>query len=367
MFEGKPVDSSSRCREPDSRVAIAGGQFHEDIVYPATIPFLVLHLACFAVIWTGISVPAVALGVALYVIRLFAVSAGYHRYFSHRTYRTSRVAQFLLALLCQTTTQRGVLWWAAIHRYHHLHSDTPADVHSPRQHGFWYAHMGWVFARSNDKPDYSGVQDLTRYPELVWLDRYPYFLPIIVVIIPCWLIAGWSGVIVGFGWSTTLLYHATFAINSLGHASGSRPYVTGDDSRNNPWLALLTMGEGWHNNHHAYQSSARLGFHRREIDLAYWILKLLSRTGIIWDLREPPGELVRNEMKPGRRVVETVAREIAAKYDLAYRDGSPPTFEKVHARVNQAFTDVPPANLTDIARRTHELIVAGPPQHHPNS
>jgi stearoyl-CoA desaturase (Delta-9 desaturase) len=289
----------------------AAEQSHPDIIYPATVPFVLLHVSCLTALWTGVTVRALMLFVVLYAVRLFAVTAGYHRYFAHRTYQTSRIGQFLLALIAQSTTQRGVLWWSAIHRHHHLHSDTELDVHSRSQHGFWYSHMGWVFARQNDRPDYSNVHDLQQYPELIWLDRYPYFLPMLVVILPSWLIAGWSGVIVGFCWSTTVLYHVTFAINSMGHAHGTQPYVTGDESRNSFWLALATMGEGWHNNHHAYQSSTRVGFRRGEVDIGYAILKLLSRVGLVWDLREPPAAVVRNEVAPGRRVIERLARAVA--------------------------------------------------------
>jgi len=334
-------------------------QRHEDIVYPATVPFLVLHLLCVAAVWTGVTPTALALCLGLYLIRLFGVTAGYHRYFSHRTYRTSRVGQFVLAVICQSSTQRGVLWWAAIHRYHHLHSDTELDVHSRRQHGFWYAHMGWIFARSNDKPDYSLVQDLARYPELVWLDRHPYFWPTMVAVIPCWLLGGWSGLIVGFVWSTTLLYHVSFAINSMGHAHGKQPYMTGDDSRNSLWLSLITLGEGWHNNHHAYQTSSRQGFQRGEIDPGYFLLKVLSWCGLVWDLREPPEAVVRNEIAPGRRVIEKVARDLAATYEAGggVSASTPdPTLADVHHRARFLFPDVPQSHLVGVTQRAHELV-----------
>lgn len=333
-------------------------QRHEDIVYPATIPFLVLHLACFAVIWTGVTPTALVLCLVLYLIRLFGVTAGYHRYFSHRSYRTSRIGQFVLAVICQSSTQRGVLWWAAIHRHHHLHSDTELDPHSRRQHGFWYAHMGWIFARSNDKPDYSLVQDLAKYPELVWLDRYPYFWPTMVAIVPCVAIGGWAGLIVGFAWSTTLLYHVAFAINSMGHAHGRQPYMTGDDSRNNLWLSLVTMGEGWHNNHHAYQTSTRHGFQRGEIDPTFFVLKLLSWFGLVWDLREPPAAVVRNEIVPGHRVVERVAHDIAASYESdAVAAGRAPTLNDLDRKARSLFPDVPAGQLAGAAQRAYEIVL----------
>jgi stearoyl-CoA desaturase (Delta-9 desaturase) len=341
-------------------------QGHPDVIYPATIPFVLLHLSCIAALWTGVTLRALVLFVVLYSVRLFAVTAGYHRYFAHRSYQTSRIGQFLLALIAQSTTQRGVLWWSAIHRHHHLHSDTELDVHSRRQHGFWYSHMGWVFTRQNDRPDYSNVQDLQQYPELLWLDRYPYFLPMMAVIVPCWLIAGWSGVIVGFCWSTTLLYHVTFAINSVGHGHGTQPYVTGDESRNSFWLALATMGEGWHNNHHAYQSSTRVGFRRGEIDIGYAILKLLSRVGLVWNLREPPAAVVRNEVSPGRRVIERLAQEVA---DVLSSGMPLPGTPAVSAATGEAgdatralhylralYPDAPERHLQPIAERAVELL-----------
>ncbi len=287
---------------------------HDDIIYPAAIPFILVHLVCFAAIWTGITWQALALCAGLYWLRIFAVTAGYHRYFSHRTYATSRVFQFILAFLAQSTAQKSVLWWAAKHRDHHLHSDMPQDVHSPRQKGFVYAHLGWIFARKHDVTEFSKVKDLTRYPELLWLDRWA-LVPPIALGIASFFIAGWSGVVVGFFWSTVLLYHGTFCINSLAHVSGSKRYVTGDDSRNNWLLAIITMGEGWHNNHHAYQSSVRQGFKWWEYDPTYYILKALSWCGVVWDLKSPPQQVLRNEYRLGTHVINRAAEELAARFD----------------------------------------------------
>ena len=231
----------------------------DDIAYPSSVGFVLVHLGCLGVFWSGMTLAAAVLGVALYLVRIFAIGAGYHRYFAHRTYRTSRIFQFGLGFLAQTSAQRGILWWAALHRRHHRCSDTAADVHSPVVRGFLYAHLGWIFVWRNDATDYEAVRDLCVYPELKWLNRQPY-LPAILLGVASWLIAGWPGLVVGFCWSTVALWHATFSINSLAHLVGRRRYVTGDESRNNWLLALLTMGEGWHNNHHAYQASVRQGF-----------------------------------------------------------------------------------------------------------
>jgi stearoyl-CoA desaturase (delta-9 desaturase) len=289
----------------------ATGGDHDDIMYPSAVPFVLVHLGSAAAIWSGITWPAVALCVALYGLRMFGVVAGYHRYFSHRAFATSRAFQFVLAVLAQSSAQKSVLWWAAKHRHHHLHSDTDQDVHSPRHKGFLYSHVGWIFDRKHDQPDLTKVADLARWPELAWLKRLE-LAPAIVLAVLCFLAAGWSGLVVGFLWSTVLVYHATFCINSLAHVHGSRRYVTGDDSRNNRLLAILTLGEGWHNNHHAYQSSARQGFRRWEIDPAYYVLKGLSWVGLIWGLKAPPEHVVRNEQRLGARIVNRAAEQLAA-------------------------------------------------------
>jgi stearoyl-CoA desaturase (delta-9 desaturase) len=317
-----PTDRGARADDADDHA--------DDIIYPSAIPFLLVHLACFAAIWTGLTAEAVLLGGGLYLVRMFAVTAGYHRYFAHRAYKTSRIAQFALAFLAQTSAQRGVLWWAANHRTHHRHSDTLADVHSPRQHGFWRAHLGWIFTPRYHRTDYGGIADFTRYPELVWLDRLPY-LPAALLGAATWLIAGWPGLIVGFCWSTVILWHATFAINSVAHLAGRQRYVTGDDSRNNWWLAVLTLGEGWHNNHHAYQSSVRQGFRWWECDPTFYALKALSCLGLVWDLQAPPDAVVRGEQRLGRKVIDKVARQLAVGFPI----------ERIAAQTHEALAQTP--------------------------
>jgi stearoyl-CoA desaturase (delta-9 desaturase) len=287
---------------------------HDDIMYPSAIPFVLVHLTCFAAIWTGVSWTAVAIGVVLYWLRIFAIGAGYHRYFSHRAYATSRPFQLALAVLAQSTAQKSVLWWAAKHRHHHLHSDTEADVHSPRHKGFIYSHVGWVFSRRHDLTDLVKIEDFARYPELMWLHRYE-LVPAIALALICLAIGGWSGLVVGFFWSTVLTYHATFCINSLAHVRGRKRYVTGDDSRNNWLLAFFTMGEGWHNNHHAYQSSVRQGFRWWEVDPTFYILKALSWARLVWNLKTPPREVLRNEQRLGARVVNRAAAQLAASFN----------------------------------------------------
>ena len=284
-----------------------------DIVYPSAIPFVVVHLACIAAIWTGVTVQAVAIGVGLYWLRIFAIGAGYHRYFSHRAYETSRAFQFVLAFVAQTTAQKSVLWWAVNYREHHLHSDTELDVHSPRHFGFFYSHVGWIFARRQNETNFSRVADLAQYPELMWLHRYELAPPFALAVL-CFLLAGWPGLIVGFFCSTVAVYHATFCINSIAHLVGRRRYVTGDDSRNNWLLAIITMGEGWHNNHHAFQSSARQGFRWWEYDPTFYLLKLLERLGLVWNLKRPTVEVLRNQHRLGSRVISRAAALVADSF-----------------------------------------------------
>jgi stearoyl-CoA desaturase (delta-9 desaturase) len=288
---------------------------NDDIAYPSSIGFLLIHLGCLAAIWTGITWRAAAIAAILYLLRMFGVGAGYHRYFAHRAFSTSRLCQFALAFLAQTSAQRGVLWWASKHRRHHRYSDTLDDVHSPVQRGFLYAHVGWIFVPRFHATDYAAVSDLTRYKELMWLDRHPY-LPAALLAGLAWLIAGWPGLAMGFFWSTVAVWHATFCVNSLAHVVGQQRYVTGDQSRNNWLLALLTLGEGWHNNHHAYQASARQGFRWWEYDPTYYVLRALSCLGIVWDLHLPPRTVVKGQHKLGRLVIDKVASQIAASFPI---------------------------------------------------
>ena len=282
---------------------------HADIVYPATIPFLLVHLACLAAVWTGVTWRALALCAVLYWVRIFAIGAGYHRYFSHRAFATSRAFQFMLAFLAQASAQSSVLWWASKHRRHHLHSDTPQDTHSAQHRGFLYSHVGWIFDHSDAEADLAGVGDLARYPELRLLHRFE-LAPATTLAVGAYLFAGWPGVVVGFLWSTVLVWHATFCINSLAHMHGRRRYLTGDQSRNNWLLAIFTMGEGWHNNHHAHQSSARQGFRWWEYDPTFYLLWLLEKAGVVWDLKRPPAAVLRNEHRIGGRVLERASEQL---------------------------------------------------------
>ncbi|HVZ74034.1 MAG TPA: fatty acid desaturase [Polyangia bacterium] len=263
-------------------------------VRPTTFGFAAIHVvAVVGAIMVGFSWSNVLLAVAAYFVRMCVITASYHRYFSHRSFKTSRWFQFLLAVGAQSSAQKGVLWWASHHRWHHKHSDDEQDVHSAARRGFWYAHVGWVMRDEWNATDDAAVTDLSRFPELRVLNhRAVEMLPTVALALACLLVGGARGLIWGYFVSTVLLWHGTFTINSLAHLIGKKRYDTGDDSRNHWALALLTTGEGWHNNHHHYQSSVRQGFRWWEVDVTYYVLRVLALTGIVWDLREPPREAV---------------------------------------------------------------------------
>ena len=286
MIETKTV-SLTTAREQSSSVLEA----NQKKLGIKSIPFALMHLACLAAFFTGVSWSALLLCVGLYALRMFALTAGYHRYFSHRTYKTSRFFQFILALLGCTALQKGPLWWAAHHRRHHKYTDQDGDIHSPRQNGFWWSHVGWVISDIYNPTDWDAIKDFARYPELRWLNKY-HIVPGIALAVVCFLLGDWQGLVWGFFVSTVILYHGTFSINSLAHMWGSRRYETTDDSRNNFLLALLTGGEGWHNNHHHYMAAVKQGFYWWEIDFSYYALKMLSWLRLVWDLRYPPQRLL---------------------------------------------------------------------------
>jgi stearoyl-CoA desaturase (Delta-9 desaturase) len=264
------------------------------------LPFVILHVACLGIIWVGWSWAALAVAAGLYLVRMFAITAFYHRYFSHRAYKAGRFWQFLFALLGNASAQRGPLWWAAHHRHHHRYADQEEDVHSPVRDGFWWSHMIWLTTQANFPTRKKYVQDWAKFPELAWINRFDTVVPLLLALSLYtageWLAfqaphLGTNGpqmLIWGFFVSTVVLFHGTCTINSLDHMMGTRRYETTDTSRNNPVLALITLGEGWHNNHHYYAVSARQGFFWWQIDITYYVLVLLSWLGIVRDLRPVP-------------------------------------------------------------------------------
>jgi stearoyl-CoA desaturase (delta-9 desaturase) len=268
------------------------------------MPFIGVHLACFAVIWVGWSWPAVIVAGVLYFFRMFAITGFYHRYFSHRSYSTSRFMQFLMAAAGNSSVQRGPLWWAAHHRHHHRTSDQPEDRHSPKQQGFLWAHMGWISAKANFRTDMKLVPDLAKFPELVFLDRYDTMIPFALAM-GC-LGLGWglnafwpelgTGALQMFIWgfciSTVAVAHGTFTVNSLTHLIGRQVYPSKDTSKNSLIIALITLGEGWHNNHHYYQSCTRQGFRWWQVDITYYMLWMMSCVGLVWDMKPVPKKVI---------------------------------------------------------------------------
>ena len=248
-----------------------------------------VHVAAFGVFFTGVTTTALVLFAITFWGRLFGITGGYHRYFAHKTFKTSRPFQFLLALLGTAATQKGPLWWASLHRIHHRESDGPGDVHSPKS-GFYYSHQGWIFDKKWQATRLDLIPDFAKYPEIQWLNRW-HFIPPVALAVACFAIGGLPGLFWGFFLSTTLLWHSTYTINSLSHVFGTRRFDTDDTSTNNWALALLTWGEGWHNNHHHYMASARQGFRWWEIDMTYYVLRACKAVGLIWDVREPPAAL----------------------------------------------------------------------------
>ena len=251
-----------------------------------SLPFFAAHLIPFFALWTGVTRRALLLGIGLYVVRMFFLTAGYHRYFAHRSYRLARVPQFLMALGGTTAAQKGPLWWAANHRDHHKYADTDRDPHSPQQ-GFLWSHLGWIFSGKFDETKYENIEDFAKYPELRWLNKHDFVAPFALGV-GTFLYAGWSGLVIGFFASTVVLWHGTFCVNSLAHVFGRRRYATTDTSRNSFLIALFTLGEGWHNNHHHYPMSVRQGFRWWEFDFSYIVLRGLNFAGIARDLRKPP-------------------------------------------------------------------------------
>jgi stearoyl-CoA desaturase (delta-9 desaturase) len=257
------------------------------------ILFALVHFVALAgVLIGGWSWSGFALAMGVYYVRMVVVTAGYHRYFSHRAFCTSRVFQFLLAVGAQSAAQNGVLWWASHHRWHHRYSDTPRDIHSAKLRGFWYSHVGWIL-KDTWQTNLKLVPDLAKYPELRFLNRPGIdFLPPALLGVAFLLVGGTHALIWGFMVSTVLLWHGSFAINSLTHMFGGQRYVTKDNSRNHWLLAIITTGEGWHNNHHHYPSAANQGFFWWEIDLTYWVLRVLEALGLIWNLQRPPADVL---------------------------------------------------------------------------
>ena len=276
---------------------------NEQIDWTESIAFFAVHLAGVLAVFTGISWAAVIMCLFMYYVRMFAITGVYHRYFSHRSYKTSRFFQFMLGLLGTSCGQKGPLWWAAHHRHHHKYSDTEQDIHSPGLRGLWWAHVGWILCEKYKDTNEDAVKDLVKYPELKWLNKYHMVAPAVLAAgifffgvflehaAPALHTNGLQMISWGFFTSTTLLYHGTFSINSLTHLIGKKRFETGEQSKNSFVLSLVTMGEGWHNNHHRYPYSERQGIYWWEVDMSHYVLRVLSWLGLVWDIKTHPQEI----------------------------------------------------------------------------
>ena len=302
-------------------------QFHID--WPRCIPFIGMHIGVISLCFVDFSWTAVLFGIGFYCIRMLAITGFYHRYFAHRAFKTSRWFQFVGACVGNASIQRGPLWWAAHHRDHHLHSDTDKDVHSPTLSGFWFSHMGWFMTKEHYDLKEDRIRDFSKYPELMFITKYDTVVPALFFAL-CFAI-GWSwqflvpaaegvwaltaGQMIAYAFfaSTVVLYHATFCVNSLLHVWGTRPYKTADTSRNNALISIIVFGEGWHNNHHHFQSSARNGFRWWEFDPTFWALKVLSWIGIVWDLKEVPPHIVHRTANAEVDKDETASADVHRK------------------------------------------------------
>lgn len=291
--------------EADLHSQDAEAEASRNVNWLRCLPFVLIHLACLSVFLVGYSPIAVGVCLAMFWLRMFAITAFYHRYFAHKAFKTSRRWQFVFAVLGNSAAQRGPLWWASHHRKHHKSSDREDDIHSPVVHGFWWSHLGWFTSDAGFKTDYSVIKDFAKYPELKFINRYDSLVPVLFALLMfglgellLWVYpesgtSGWQMLVWGFFISTVLLFHGTFTINSLGHVWGARRFKTPDQSRNNALLALVTLGEGWHNNHHRFAVSARQGFYWWEVDISYGLLKCLAWLGIVYDLNPVPERILK--------------------------------------------------------------------------
>jgi stearoyl-CoA desaturase (delta-9 desaturase) len=260
-------------------------------------PVVVVYAALAAIPWIDIDPWSFAVTVAVALVAGWGIVGGFHRYFAHRSYKTSRPVQLLIAAIGCLALQKGPLWWAAVHRGHHRTADTPDDPHSPIVGGFWHGHVGWLFGRDLLATNPDLVKDLSKYPELVWLDRL-WLAPGLLFAAACYLALGWGGVVIGYCLAVGIVFQVTFLVNSVGHLFGSRRFAVADHSRNNIVVGYLAMGEGWHNNHHRVPYSARCGFAWYELDTAYLVIRLLARAGLVWGVRLPPPELLAGTKPP---------------------------------------------------------------------
>jgi len=267
------------------------------------IPFAALVVAIVLFWGAALNWPHLAVFGAMYLLTALGITVGYHRYFTHRSFKTFKPIAILLAFFGSMAVEGSLLNWVADHRRHHQHSDEGGDPHSPRTHGsgiwgmlkgLWHAHMGWIFGEPPTSRDrYTG--DLRKSRTVRWMSRlFPLWVVVglaIPAVLGGLLTMSWFGVLLGFIWGGLVrvffVHHVTWSVNSICHLWGTRPFKNRDESRNNPIFGVLALGEGWHNNHHAFPTSARHGLRWWEVDASYMVIWAMSKVGLVWDVRIP--------------------------------------------------------------------------------
>jgi len=258
---------------------------------------ILFHLSALLVFYVGFSWTALAVFLVSLILRTFGVAAGYHRYFSHRSFKTTRFFQFCLAFLGASSGQKGPLSWVTSHRIHHRTSDTMEDPHSPHR-GFFYGYIGWLLQEGALPTDLALTSDFAKYPELRWINKYHNVGPLAVILL-CGFLGAYLNknfpnlhtgafqlIIWGFNLSTLASLHGTMLVNTLCHLEPDLQTSTQDHSRNLAWLLPLTFGENWHHNHHRHPKSANCGLQKGQIDFIYWGICFLEKLGLVSEVRD---------------------------------------------------------------------------------
>ncbi len=284
------------------------------------IPLLILHLSCGLVYFAGFSWVAFGVAFFAYALRMFAVTGFLHRYFAHRSFKTGRITQFVFAFIATASCQRGPLWWAANHRDHHKYSDTPNDTHSPYQLSFFDSHIGWVYWKENLETKHHNIKDFSKYKELVWLDKYDLIPAALYIVFLYFLGLGlqtyypgletgpFQMIVWGFCISTVFLLHMVLSVNTICHLFGKQKFKTTDYSRNNWLMAIFTLGEGWHNNHHRFPNSMRQGFLWYEYDITGYIIRFFALIGLVTDIKPIPPNII-EEAKTAKYTVPLSSKQ----------------------------------------------------------
>jgi len=266
------------------------------------IALIIVHLVSLLGFYTGISWTAFVAFLGLYIIRGLGITMGYHRYFAHKSFKTNRFFQFILGLMGSMAVQGGILWWVSHHREHHRYTETEDDIHSPVAHGFWQSHIGWLTNKKAFNAPKIRANDFAKIPEIKFLQKQYVFIQVLQVLglfslgsylqaaFPQLETSGAQLLVWGFFINTVALWHSTFAVNSICHVWGKEPYEANDTSKNNFIVALLAFGEGWHNNHHKFATSARHGLEWWQFDMTFITLRFLEAFGIVSHLKIPTQE-----------------------------------------------------------------------------